>query len=115
MLTKAALLQCSLHHTCCSRRLICKTIANPQARRKDALKPVMALDHLVKERYPRFIDALRDMDDALCMIHLFAAMPSQGRITVGEHQRRFSQLLSTVRVVEKITPNFLVQFATIDT
>lgn len=51
------------------------------ARRKDELKPDMRLDHLVKERYPRFIDALRDIDDALCMVHLFASLPSQGRVT----------------------------------
>lgn len=50
-------------------------------RRVNELKPRMVLDHLVKERYPRFIDALRDMDDCLCMIHLFAALPSAGRIT----------------------------------
>jgi pescadillo protein len=43
------------------------------ARKKNDLKPKMTLDHLVKERYPRFIDALRDLDDALCMVSLWIA------------------------------------------
>jgi pescadillo protein len=32
-------------------------------------------------RYPTFIDALRDIDDALCLIFLFASLPSDSRVS----------------------------------
>ncbi|KAI0348633.1 hypothetical protein BDW22DRAFT_1350880 [Trametopsis cervina] len=43
-------------------------------------KPVYRLDHIIKERYPTFVDAVRDIDDALCMIFLFASLPSSARV-----------------------------------
>ncbi|KAJ7783446.1 Pescadillo N-terminus-domain-containing protein [Mycena maculata] len=43
-------------------------------------KPVYRLDHIIKERYPTFIDAVRDIDDALSMVFLFASLPSNARL-----------------------------------
>ncbi|KZS93117.1 hypothetical protein SISNIDRAFT_441742 [Sistotremastrum niveocremeum HHB9708] len=50
------------------------------AKSLDEQKPVYRLDHIIKERYPTFTDAVRDIDDALCMIFLFATLPSNPRI-----------------------------------
>nr|CAD7405328.1 unnamed protein product [Timema poppensis] len=38
--------------------------------------PVLTLDHIVKERYPTFIDAIRDLDDCLTLCFLFSSFPS---------------------------------------
>jgi pescadillo protein len=39
-------------------------------------KPEFNFDHMIKERYPTFVEAVRDLDDALSMIFLFATLPA---------------------------------------
>ncbi|XP_036382618.1 pescadillo [Megalops cyprinoides] len=55
-------------------------------------KPGYKLDHIVKERYPTFIDALRDIDDALSMCFLFSTFARTGKCHVQTIQlcRRLS-------------------------
>ncbi|MCJ1330206.1 mRNA-binding ribosome synthesis protein nop7 [Thelotrema lepadinum] len=50
----------------------------------------LSLDHIIKERYPTFADALRDLDDALSMLFLFANLPSTSTVppkTIRQCQR----------------------------
>ncbi|XP_033225638.1 pescadillo homolog [Belonocnema kinseyi] len=42
--------------------------------------PTLKIDHIVKERYPTFIDALRDLDDCLTLCFLFSTFPSMPHI-----------------------------------
>ena len=44
--------------------------------------------------YPTFVDAVRDLDDALCMINLFANMPQQdSKLGVRIFSLLFSRIL----------------------
>ncbi|XP_057179768.1 pescadillo [Triplophysa rosa] len=55
-------------------------------------KPAYKLDHIIKERYPTFIDALRDVDDSLSMCFLFSTFARTGKCHVQTIQlcRRLS-------------------------
>lgn len=64
-------------------RKLKKAIAKEEpgtAQRLEDNKPVYKLDHILKERYPTFIDAIRDLDDALSMLVLFSTMPQTDKI-----------------------------------
>jgi len=59
-------------------------------------RPTYRVDHVVRERYPSFIDAVRDLDDALCMCFLFAKLPKSKRVYAP-----------TVRLCNRLTVEFM--------
>ncbi|KAL4929980.1 mRNA-binding ribosome synthesis protein NOP7 [Aspergillus undulatus] len=69
--------------------------------------PKLILDHVIKERYPTFIDALRDLDDALSLLFLFANLPSTTHVppkTIALCQRithEFQHYLITTNSLRK--------------
>ncbi|KAJ1495228.1 Pescadillo N-terminus-domain-containing protein [Baffinella frigidus] len=71
-------------------------------------KPFYVLDHLVKERFPSFVDAIRDMDDALCLATLFATLPGTDTIESArsKNARRlileFSNYVVRARALTKV-------------
>lgn len=51
------------------------------AQRLEANRPKYTLEHVIKERYPTFLDALRDLDDPLNMLFLFSNMPATDKVS----------------------------------
>lgn len=51
------------------------------AKNLDAAHEGYRIDHIIKERYPVFGDAIRDLDDALSLIILFSNLPSTNHIS----------------------------------
>ncbi|CCE87300.1 Piso0_005848 [Millerozyma farinosa CBS 7064] len=51
------------------------------AQRLENNRPKYTLSHIIKERYPTFSDALRDLDDPLNMLFLFANMPATDKVS----------------------------------
>ncbi|XP_021567083.1 pescadillo homolog isoform X4 [Carlito syrichta] len=77
------------------RKAYGKSEWNTVERLKDN-KPNYKLDHIIKERYPTFIDALRDLDDALSMCFLFSTFPRTGKCHV-----------LTIQLCRRLTVEFL--------
>lgn len=51
------------------------------AQKLEANRPKYTLEHVIKERYPTFLDALRDIDDPLNMLFLFSNMPATDKVS----------------------------------
>ena len=56
-------------------------------------RPTYTLTHIIKERYPRFIDALQDIDDALCLIGIFANLPKFDLLKISAEKVNMSKRL----------------------
>lgn len=78
------------------------------AQRLEDNRPKYTLEHIIKERYPTFLDAIRDLDDPLNMLFLFAAMPATDKVShrvTKEAEKLTNQWLAYVakeRLIKKV-------------
>jgi len=75
-------------------------------------KPTYSIDHILKERYPRFLDAVNDLDDALCLISLFASLPKHELLnikseTISECQRLLREFYLYCAVSKSFRKGFI--------
>ena len=80
------------------------------ARLEKTGKTRISLDHIIKERYPTFVDALRDLDDALSLLFLFSALPSTSTVppkTIALCQRLCHEFEHYLIVTHTLRKSFL--------
>ncbi|KAL9632627.1 MAG: hypothetical protein Q9204_003719 [Flavoplaca sp. TL-2023a] len=80
------------------------------ARLEKTGRPRISLDHVIKERYPTFVDALRDLDDALSLLFLFANLPSTPTVppkTIALCQRLCSEFQHYLIVTHSLRKSFI--------
>lgn len=73
-------------------------------------KPTYTLDHVIRERYPTFVDALRDLDDCLSMLFLFANLPSTSTVPakmIARCERLCLEFQHYLIVSKSLTKSFL--------
>ncbi|KAF5011972.1 hypothetical protein FDECE_1947 [Fusarium decemcellulare] len=80
------------------------------ARPEKTGKPRYTLDHVIRERYPTFVDALRDLDDCLSMLFLFANLPSTSMVPakmIARCERLCFEFQHYLIVSQSVTKSFL--------
>ncbi|KAI9205545.1 Pescadillo N-terminus-domain-containing protein [Polychytrium aggregatum] len=71
-------------------------------------KPNYTVNHLIKERYPSFVDAIRDLDDALSMVFLFSTLPAGDKVQAHHVQKcqrlaaEFQNWVVTSRALKRV-------------
>lgn len=75
-------------------------------------KPKYSIQHIIKERYPRFIDALNDIDDALSLINLFSILTKHElhnikSETIQECQRINKEFMLYLAVSQSLKRTFI--------
>lgn len=100
--------QRKIYHRRLTRRLRRREPAAAESVRKTF--PVLRLDHVIKERYPTFSEALRGMQDALTMLSVVARHSANGKIPekkVKEAQRLVREWEAYVVETHAITKAFI--------
>ncbi|KAJ3084688.1 mRNA-binding ribosome synthesis protein nop7 [Rhizoclosmatium hyalinum] len=83
------------------------------AKQLEESKPEYRLDHIIRERYPSFNMAVRDLDDALSMLALFATLPTHSRVIKPSIIRKCARLISEFQHYVMITGRLKKVFVSI--
>ncbi|KAK2030167.1 pescadillo [Colletotrichum zoysiae] len=87
-----------------------KRLEKNASRPEETGKPRHTLDHVIRERYPTFVDAVRDLDDCLSMLFLFANLPSTSSVPakmIARCERLCLEFQHYLIVSQSVTKSFL--------